>query len=134
MRKLLFVALMSSAFSCYADQLILTAWADNIRCDYRSCDISGTQDIEIVNDSNADHKYHYKYNIYLEPGAYRPRQVENDIIVKAHTTWNNHHSSSFVSKFSRSGRFISHSTVSVGQIGGHISAYKDAIGEIIASC
>lgn len=90
MKKLLFIALSTLSMSAMADTINLNAQAPGYQYCIRNqlCGVRGTNDIQIINDSNEDHYYRYSYKICIDGDTCRG--PDNNVTVKAHTTFYNH--------------------------------------------
>lgn len=86
------------SINAHADNINLNATAFHKNCDFeKKCDVHGTQDIEIINDSDQIHHYSYIYSLQLDDNIRKFKQ--GNINVDAHSTWNNHNDQQFSDKF-----------------------------------
>jgi hypothetical protein len=89
MKKIIICLLAISSTATFADKIYLNAYALSATCMKGSyCSITSIHDIEITNTTDSDHDYSYSYSLCSDTG--KCRNKGNGIIVKAHSTWNNH--------------------------------------------
>lgn len=104
MEKIVIATLMGITLwiqsQAHADVVHLTTVANKATCEFmKECTITGNQDIEIINDSDQNHLYHYQYAICIDVD--QCQVVNGNITVYTHTRWNNHHDSSIKRTFDR---------------------------------
>lgn len=97
LRKIIFTLSALTVINAHADKIHVSAIGadiDSCKMDHR-CDLKGKHDIEIVNDSNLEHRYEYFYVIcsIKENRRCDCNKVGNHVYVKAHSKWNNHYDS-----------------------------------------
>lgn len=108
-RKTIIALAVSTVINAHADQILLSAKGEDVsNCRvYHKCEIFGSHDIQIINDSDKQHSYKYNYLICTKKFGERTdcQHVTNTINIPAFKTWNNHHY--FVSNpwFGKTGHF-----------------------------
>lgn len=109
-RKIIITLAALTVINSHADQIhVSSSGADIAGCHTNhKCDIHGIHDIEIINDTNEDHKYGYHYMTYIWNRDVRSvtKYIHAYVIIKAHSTWNNHYDSFSKHAFSYSGKYI----------------------------
>lgn len=90
MKKLLLLLLLSS--STYADNITLIAKGIEGHCKMsHKCDLIGSHDIQIINDTDQSHTYTYYYRVCGDFD--NCISTGNNVTVAPHSRWNNHHDS-----------------------------------------
>lgn len=109
LRKTIITLASLTVINAHADQIIVLALGQdvsNCRVNHK-CELHGSHDIQIINDSDKEHHYKYNYLICTHKFGYRSdcQHATNTINVDAHKTWNNHHD--FISNpwFGDTGKF-----------------------------
>src|SRR6185369_16943890 len=108
-RKTIVTILSLTVINAHADQILLSAVGQNVegcKVDHR-CDIKGSHDIQIINESNKPQSYKYHYTICALKYTYRTNCniAENTITIAPYSQWNNHYDSESKPRFSVASQF-----------------------------
>lgn len=127
MKKVLLSIALILPISANADIINLEAFADHNVCEFnKPCVVSGSQDIGIINNTDASHLFNYTYTICVDDT--NCNSIGNSIRVNAHSTWSNQHFSVMHVSFDRYNR---HVVVSSVHVRGAQLADKEQKNEII---
>jgi hypothetical protein len=89
MKKIIICLLAVASSAAFADKIYLNATALSSTCTKDSyCSITSVHDIQITNNTGNDHDYSYTYSLCSDTG--KCNNTGNSIVVKSHSTWNNH--------------------------------------------
>jgi len=108
-RKIIVTLLSLTVINAHADQILLSAVGQNVdgcKVDHR-CDIRGSHDIQIINQSNKPQSYKYRYTLCALKYIYRTdcNYSENTITIAPNSQWNNHYDSKSTPRFSVASKF-----------------------------
>lgn len=104
MRKISLLALLFCNVT-FADTVNLNAQTFPTDCKLsHRCDLHGSHDISIINDTDQNHYYTYSYQLYTEDG--QSYVVSNGVWVGFHSQWLNHHDSHLTARLEYIGKHI----------------------------